>query len=421
MKLRLRLLSFAFAVSACSSASTESVSDGGLSESRADDRVEPQESGDGASRNDASSGIETSVEASPDGSAIACIPEPNAELSLGTVTAGSTKCDNGAAPGAACMSVAVTCYASSEPTALTGQVAISLPSGAPKGTITTHNGGAGTAYDGVMAPADFASAYTAAGYRFVQIKWDSSWQVGELGNTHSACYVATLYDWIFKNIHKSDRSAGFCGQGTSGGSASLAYSMTQYNLDTEFDYTMLVAGPAVTRLDLGCDISSWNGKQPSPAMCPSSLPAVVFPLPESAINGMEDTKTCDCSPQPSCVASSDLTKWIDDSVVTSTAKYSYPNTGVSFFMCGNWPAKENEGGVETRDAGVTNGSTLGAYYYAALTGSGVTQTAAHCFGGPGGPNSSCQGEDIFNDTNAFNDAVTTMTSECTPRHKGCDP
>jgi hypothetical protein len=414
MMTRSSLIPLTLTLAACSSAGA-SGGDAGPQDSQMShdgaDSMSDAKSSD--ARNDSPS------DATPDAAPAACSAQPNTGLSLGTVTASATSCDNGAATGASCTAVSVSCYPSIESQPLTGQIAVSDPSGTIKGTITTHNGGAGTAYDGAQAMADFVTPYTSAGYRFVQIKWDSSWQVGALGNNHSACYVATLYQWIFENVHKSDRTTGFCGQGTSGGSASLAYSMTQYGLDALFDYTMLVAGPAVTRMDLGCDIASWNGKQPSPAMCASSLPAVVFPLPASAIDGMEDTTTCDCSNQPSCVSSSDLAKWTDDSTVSATARYSYPNTSVGFFMCGNWPAERNDAGVEIREAGVTNGSTLGAYYYAALASSGVTNVSAHCFGGPSGPESSCEQEGVFMDPNAFNDAVTTMKSECTPRHTSC--
>jgi hypothetical protein len=208
-----------------------------------------------------------------------------------------------------------------------------------------------------------------------------------------------MYDWIFRNIHGSDRTKGFCGQGSSGGSASLGYSMTQYGLAAEFDYLLLANGPAVADLAVGCDVQDYTG--PIPEICPS-IPNPVYPLPK-VVNGMEDTTTCSCG-DAGCASAADMQKWIADGVVSPTSVYDYPRTSVSFWLCGN---------------NNTNGSTIGAFYYAALKALPSNNVVADCWGGDAGPASSCQIEDLFSDPNVLKAAIAAMTDSdagCTPRH-----
>jgi hypothetical protein len=174
----------------------------------------------------------------------------------------------GAAPGATCQSLSVTCFGATN----TVDIATLEPPGgaAVRGTITEAAGGAGTGWSGVEGSTqDFITPYVKAGFRVVQLRWAETWQDGTLGNIRSACWPATAYDWIYRNIQGADKTRAFCAQGVSGGSASIAYSLTQYGLGDELDYAMLESGPAVTRMDVGCALSEYKGGEPTLAMCPS--------------------------------------------------------------------------------------------------------------------------------------------------------
>jgi hypothetical protein len=316
-------------------------------------------------------------------------------MSLGQATASPTTCTMGANPGATCTSLAVTCSGETD----TAEIAVSEPAAGAtvKGTITLHEGGAGTGYWAGFGAMSFIPQFIAANYRVVQIKWGKSWQLPTLGAKRSGCFPATAYDWIYRNVHHSDTMAGFCGAGISGGGASLGYSLTTYGLKNLFDYVMVVSGPAVSRMDVGCDVASFTG--PMPELCPS-IPSPVYPLPSQVINGIEQTTTCGCT-TPSCVSSADRDRWRADSIVSDGADFDYPKTAMSFWFCGNDD---------------TNGSTGGAFYYDAVKNVSTNSVTVNCFGGPSGPTSTCEGEGVFKDPAAFNGAISAMTTGCIPRH-----
>jgi hypothetical protein len=320
---------------------------------------------------------------------------PDGGLALGTAVESSVTCSGGAAAGASCMDLAITCDGLSN----TVQLAVSTPTGTVKGTITTHGGGSGTGYWGAQGAENFVTPYLQAGYRVVQLKWNAAWENGSLGLRHSGCFPATAYDWIFNHLHGADRSKGFCGQGSSGGSASLGYSLTQYGLGGEFDYVLLANGPAVADLAVGCDVQDFHGTVPQ--MCPS-IPDPVWPVPQLC-NGMEQTTTCSCT-TAGCTSAADMTKWVADGVVSPTSQYAYPQTAISFYMCGN---------------NNTNGSTIGAFYWQAIEGVSGNDVSAHCWGGDAGPSSTCQVENLFTDPQILASAIATMTDPvggCVPRH-----
>ena len=288
--------------------------------------------------------------------------------------------------------MSVTCFGVTN----TAQIAVAEPSGTVRGTITLHTGGAGTGYWGTQPSQPFTKAYLGAGYRTVQVKWSKAWEDGSLGLRHSGCFPATLYRYVFDHVHGADTTKGFCGQGISGGSASIGYSLAHYGLDDIFDYALLVSGPAVSQLAAGCDVPGYAG--PAPTLCPS-IPSPLYALPKPAIDGSEATSTCDCG-SAGCVAPVDAAKWQADGVVSPGATYDHPKTAISFWYCGN---------------ANTNGSTDGAFYYDALSAVATNDVSVHCYGGASGPASSCTGEAVFADPTAFADAVSLMTDPA----KGC--
>jgi hypothetical protein len=290
---------------------------------------------------------------------------------------------------------------------MTSQLALSEPSGSARGTVTTHAGGEGTAFFG----GPFVPTLLDAGFRVVQVKWqDGGWEHGELGGRGSGCFPATVYTWVYANVQGCNAAESFCGIGFSGGSASLGYALSQYGLGQLYDYVLLESGPAVSDMTVGCDPGNYSG--PIPSLCPSIPdPIASSSLLTSTINGQERTTSCGCDAGgavddaglAACILPSDYAKWAVDSVVSPSGEYSYPQTAMSFWYCGN----DN-----------TNGSTLGAFYYAAVQNAG-TDVAAYCYGGDAGPVSTCSGEDVFDsDSQAFSQAASVFLSAdgCIPRH-----
>jgi hypothetical protein len=314
------------------------------------------------------------------------IDAPAAALELGTVTAHvPAACSNGAGSSATCQLLSISCGAYSDQV----ELAVSRPA-SPIGTVTLHGGGAGTGYWG--AQPDLITPLLAAGFQIVQLKWVHDWQVPGAGARHAACLPATAYQWIHDNLRGA---GGFCGAGTSGGGATLGYSLSAYGLESIFDYAMIVSGPAVSKMDVGCDLPDYTG--PAPSLCPQ-IPQPLNPLPASAIDGIEQTTTCSCT-TPDCVLAADKTRWAADSIVTDGASYTYPHTATSFWFCGN---------------SNTNGSTGGgAFYYAAVAGVASNDVSLHCYAGA---QSTCKGEGVFDDPNALDAAVAAMTAGCIARH-----
>lgn len=118
------------------------------------------------------------------------------------------------------------------------------------GVVILHTGSDGTAPGGdpVGLPDgdfQFVDYYFTNGYVIVQLAWDSAWQLlvnpwpvstFPLGNIqYAACRPATFFNWVFNNIYlasvynsSTNPTAGFCMQGSSAGSAAIAYAMTYY-------------------------------------------------------------------------------------------------------------------------------------------------------------------------------------------------
>jgi hypothetical protein len=319
---------------------------------------------------------------------------PALPLGTLTVTAPNVPCTGNPGAGATCMSVSVACPGAPDIDATIAVV--EPPGGSPKGTIVGHAGGAGTGYfNGGPEGKGFAEAYSGNGFRFVEVKWSSDWASGVGSIKTAACRPATAFDWVYKNIHGKSTTRGFCGTGTSGGSAALSYSLTAYGLKSEWDYMLLGAGPAPARIDYGCDPSLYTG--PARNLCPglTSAPYAYVPGVMKIADGWEGTSSCG-SESPS---SADLTKWSADSVAAPGSDFDYPETGVSFWFCLTTP---NE----------TTGQ--GSFLIDQMSPAGGPPDV-HCYGGSASP-SVCQNEYVFEDPNAFSAAVSEMTSKCVPNH-----
>lgn len=309
----------------------------------------------------------------------------NPNLRTGTVTFnGPATCPAGAATGANCKSITVSCPGLPD---LDATLGVASPTGTAKGTIILLNGGYGTTFFN----SNFADTYLEDGFNVSQLAWASDWaSANGIGVKSAACRPATVFKTVFNTVQRGSRTTGFCGQGISGGGAALAYSLAQYGLGDYFDYVVIAAGPGVARMDYGCDTSLYTGAPRN--LCPLFPNAPFAYGSGKLVNGWENTTTCAAkNPLPS-----DISRWTADSIVTAGANYSYPQTAMSWFMCVTPPQSNGNAGQ-------------GSF----LIDQVVPKNAppdVNCYTG------TCQGESVWQDSNAFSTTVSEMLAQCVPNH-----
>jgi len=314
------------------------------------------------------------------------LESPTGALPLRHVTVmGSATCPAGAITGANCKEITVSCPGLPD---LNATLAVAIPTAKLIGTVILHGGGPGTTF----LNSGFPDAYLANGFNVVQIAWASDWaSASGAGVKSAACRPATVFDYVFKVVQGSSRSIGFCGQGVSGGGAALGYSLAHYGLSSEFDYVVIAAGPAVSRMDYGCDPPLYTGAPRN--LCPllTDAPFAYSAATAGRVNMWEGTTTCG-APKP---LRSEIGRWADDSLVSSGANYDYPQTAMSWFFCVTPPINESTG--------------QGSF----LIDEVVPKNAppdVNCYSG------ACQGEAVWQDPDAFNTTVSEMLAQCQANH-----
>ena len=310
-----------------------------------------------------------------------------ADLTTGTVTVlGPVSCPTGAAKGASCESVRVSCTGLPD---LDGTLGVASPSGTASGTIILVNGGPGTTFlnDG------FADTYVGDGFNVVQLAWATDWaSANGAGVKSAACRPASIFQYVFNVVQQQSRKTGFCGQGFSGGGAALAYALSEYGMSNYFDYVVIAAGPGVARMDYGCDPSLYTGGPRD--LCPLLKNApFAYPLSTgNTVDGWEDTTTC-AQPNP---LPSDIDRWTADSIVTEGAKYNYPETAMSWFFCVS-PSTLNES------------TGQGSFLIDQVVPLNAPPDV-NCY------SDQCQGEDVWTNPIAFNTTASEMLGLCVPNH-----
>ena len=305
-------------------------------------------------------------------------------LPLGTVTVnGPATCLSGQTKGSTCTSVTVSCPGISD---LNATLSEAFPTGTAKGTIILVSGHGGTTFFN----SGFANRYLMDGFRVVQLGWASDWEdTGGVGLVSASCRGATVFKYVFDNVQNGDRTTGFCAQGTSGGGAAITYALAQYGLSDYFDYVVIAAGPGVSRMDYGCDKPLYTG--PPLNLCPLLTNAPYAYTNGSKVNGWENTTSCATKP----VLPSDITKWAADSIVTTTANYSYPQTNMSWFFCVTPP--------------VNNSTGEGKFLIDQVIPKNTPDV--NCYSGV------CKGEAVWQDPNAFSTTHNEMVAQCVGNHQ----
>jgi len=309
----------------------------------------------------------------------------NGALPLGTVTMdGPTSCPAGAATGTKCKQITVSCPGLPD---LDATLGVAIPTAPLVGTIILLAGGPGNSF----FDESFPNVYLGDGFNVVQIAWVHDWaDANGAGVKSAACRPATVFDYVFRVVHHSSRSIGFCGQGISGGGGALGYALSHYGLSDEFDYVVIGSGPGVSRMDYGCDPPSYTG--PPLNLCPlvNDAPYAYAAGDDSKVNTWEGTTTCGAS-KP---LKGDVRRWVADSMVSPGAVYNYPETAVSWFFCVTDPGQDTGQGDFLIQQVVPKNDPADV----------------NCYSG------GCSGEGVWKDPNAFHLAVTEMLSQCQANH-----
>lgn len=92
-----------------------------------------------------------------------------------------------------------------------------------------------------------------AGYRVIQVKWDTSWLIGSQkkeGFKNMAVHPATITKEIINRFSATNKPVVL--YGGSGGAAQIAYMLSFYGIDNYVDAAIIWAGFWMGRLDIGC-------------------------------------------------------------------------------------------------------------------------------------------------------------------------
>ena len=256
-----------------------------------------------------------------------------------------------------------------------------------KGVIVLFGGSGGTA----PASSTYAGSYFTGGYEIVEEAWASDWEptydpylgtdVASLQN--AACRPATLlnyvYTTIFPIVQRSNSAAALCAQGTSAGSAQIAYSLAYYGAESYLDNVELLSGPVFGDVEQGCQVPSASpvtvcgqtndhGRQYG---CQLGKSGSTWTLSPTYVTGAKNA-VADWTNDSSCADSNGKTrrttklsqqKWlaqslVDQSAVTgmgATPTFTYLGTGMSGWLCRS---------VESGTGSPNNSSPQGQVFYA---------------------------------------------------------
>jgi hypothetical protein len=256
-----------------------------------------------------------------------------------------------------------------------------------KGTIVVFPGGSGQAPATLTTELSFVQFYKSQGYEMIQLAWDGAWEdtrfpipPDTFGNIQiAACRQATFLKFVHSSTAVTlqtpvvlyQTGTGMCAQGSSAGSAAVAYAMTWYgaaDATTGFlDNVELLAGPPLSRVDQGCQAPAANnvvvcGTNDSIPACKgwptggtSLSPTYISP----AINGVRQWTNIS-----QCAASGGNTNlwnpvWDNMSILSPTVtgqQLNYPKTSIGAWLCDT-----------TTGAAMNNTTPEGYLYYQSIT------------------------------------------------------
>lgn len=141
---------------------------------------------------------------------------------------------------------------------------IDQPTTHARGVVLLFSGGGGSTFwaDHSQVAAQAVLDMRAAGFRVVQVAWQTAWLAsapGERSGPHAlACRPATLINWAHRRFYAPlglDPPAGVCGfcvSGNSGGASQISYTLSFYGQENILDAVIPTGGPPHASLDKGC-------------------------------------------------------------------------------------------------------------------------------------------------------------------------
>src|SRR5262249_37157474 len=240
---------------------------------------------------------------------------------LGTVASQSENCAPGGVTGNKCYSLTVSCPSVSD---IHAEVKSSAPSGTASGTVVFVGGGGATGfYEGYTFGANIVDSVVQQGYTAVQLSFpDASqgWLTGPGGARALACRVATVFRWMYDNVHIGGAAEAFCGHGEGARSTALAFSLFPSGMASVFSMIEPPSGRPLARIDNGCLCHQ-------PAILGPCSPSLIPQCYEPDVKVIVDTTYS----APLCTQGndSDGPTFIHDSVLSgSDTLLSFPNTDV---------------------------------------------------------------------------------------------
>lgn len=219
--------------------------------------------------------------------------------------------------------------------------------GGSAGTIALFSHGDGTSLD---FDSTFVESYNQQHFQTVEVVWQSSsggpapWEqsVNGTGGTptvikQAACRPATLLNWIFSHIYST---GGKCAEGISAGSAAIAYSMAQYDVNY-LDAVEFHSGPPLSDISKGCVPPNFpNATVCSEGFCHSGPPGQTgegsWMDTFKYSDGASGIDTWTSLPQPTCTQPNSFgPEYLNMSIVDgeSDSTFHYPATAVSIWVC----------------------------------------------------------------------------------------
>jgi len=225
-------------------------------------------------------------------------------------------------------------------------VKVNAPAGASLGTVLFTIGGGGSGwYDQRFTYGTLElNTLIDANFTTAQLNWSinpvgfptagtfAGWLTGPGGPLKTACRWATAAKWVHDNSGITRANTAFCATGNSGGSGAIAYALAHYDLDSLFDMVEETAGPPYTRIDKGC-ICDAASVQPTPCG-QGTLSECFLGDAQLFIDPSYDPLGNVCSSAESTHSTADAAMFLNDSIMGSTPKLSYPNTIVRFVFGG---------------------------------------------------------------------------------------
>jgi hypothetical protein len=196
----------------------------------------------------------------------------------------------------------------------------------------------------------YAGYYYSQHFQVVQTAWDSDWEDTGTGNVKNVAYaagrVAAFLSWVRYGSSTGGTalygSGGMCIHGTSAGGAAGAFVLAWYGGDSYIDKLAALSGPTLSNIAQGCKVGAIINQAVCPSGqlgCNSSNAVTTWNQPPTYTDGKSNVRTW--TGDPTCggnytTSGSSYTAWNAMSIVDGTvAKYDYPKTNITSWICAN--------------------------------------------------------------------------------------